>query len=318
MAEKKPIAVIALGGNAISDPNSEETIYSQFAQTRKSLDGILHVLKAGYEVVISHGNGPQVGYELQRVEAARGVAPDQPLGLLVAATEGWMGYMIVQSLINRLQDEKIKKPVVSLISQVLVDPDDPSLLDPTKFVGGTMTEEEAKKQAEEFGWTVKEDAGRNGWRRVVGSPIPLKVVNAMAIKFMLENGFVVVSAGGGGIPAYRDEKGHLEGVDAVIDKDRASAVLGNQIKAKDLIIATAVEKVSLNFGKDNQIDLGRVTVSEAKEYGKQGHFAAGSMGPKVEAAISFVEGGGNRVIITDLDHILPALKGEAGTTIVRD
>jgi len=316
MPAERRIAVVALGGNAISNPDQRETIHSQFAQTRRSLAGIISVLNAGYEVVITHGNGPQVGYELIRVEAARGQAPEQPLGVLVASTEGWMGYMIEQSLINRLRDEKLEKSVVSLVSQVLVSKDDPSLLNPTKFVGSTYPEYEAYRLAEERGWVVKKDKGRGGLRRVVGSPEPLEVLNADAIRFLLDNGYVVIAVGGGGVPTYYDEENHLEGVDAVIDKDRASAVLGTQIGADVLLILTAVEKVALNYGRADQVDLDHITVAEAKEYNSIGHFQAGSMGPKIEAAIRFLEDGGKRVIITDLDHVSQALEGKGGTTIV--
>lgn len=311
-------AVVALGGNAISNPDQRETIHTQFAQTRKSLGGIIELLQADYKVVVSHGNGPQIGYELLRVEAARGQAPEQPLGVLVAATEGWMGYMIEQSLINRLHDEKMDNGVVALVSQVVVDKDDPTLKDPSKFVGPTYPEYEAYRLARERGWTVKQDKGRGGYRRVVGSPIPQKVINAKAVRELLDSGYVVVAAGGGGVPAYVMENGHLEGVDAVIDKDRASAVLANQIGATDLLILTAVEKVALNFGRSDQVDLERMTVAEAKEYHAIGHFQAGSMGPKVAAAWEFLERGGERAIITDLEHVSSALAGKAGTTIVKE
>lgn len=318
MTEKRKTAVVALGGNAISNPDQRETIHTQFAQTRRSMNGILSVIRAGYDVVITHGNGPQVGYELIRVEAARGQAPEQPLGVLVASTEGWMGYMIEQSLMNRLQDENLEKPVVSVVSQVLVSKDDPSLQNPTKFVGATYPEYEAYRLAEERGWTVKKDRGRGGLRRVVGSPEPLDIVNSDAIRFLLDSGYVVIAVGGGGVPTYKDVNGHLEGVDAVIDKDRASAVLGNRIGADDLLILTAVEKVALNYGRADQVDLDRMTVSEAKDYHAIGHFQAGSMGPKVQAAIQFLENGGQRVIITDLDHVAEAIEGKGGTTVVLD
>jgi len=319
MADKqKKIAVVALGGNAISNPDQREDIHTQFAMTRKSLGGIVTLIRAGYEVVVTHGNGPQVGYELIRVEAARGLAPEQPLGVLVASTEGWMGYMIEQSLQNRLRDEKLEKPVVSIVSQILVDRDDPSLKDPTKFVGPTYPVYEAYRLAQDRGWTVKKDKGREGMRRVVGSPMPTAVVNAEAIRHLLGEGYVVIAAGGGGVPAYYDDKGHLEGVDAVVDKDRASAVLGRDIGAEELVILTAVEKVSLNYGRADEQKLGKITLSQAKRFHEIGHFPPGSMGPKIEAAIDFLEWGGERVIITDLDHVGDALEGNAGTLIVKE
>ncbi len=311
-----PIAVVALGGNAISDPNvNDETIYTQFAQTRKSMGAIVSLIQAGYEIALTHGNGPQIGYELLRVEAAYGIAPDQPIGVLDASTEGWMGYMIEQSLINRLMDEKIVKPVVSLVTQIVVDQNDPALLDPSKFIGPTYSRRQAEDKINIDGWKMKEyKDGR--WRRVVGSPIPREIVIADTIKSLLKQKHVVICAGGGGVPVYREPSGHLEGVDSVIDKDRASALLGNSIGAKDLLIMTGVEKVSLHFGKPEQQDLDTLTVSEARQYMDAGHFPKGSMGPKMEAAIQFIEGGGERVIITDLDHALPALSGEAGTTLI--
>jgi carbamate kinase len=316
ITENKPIAVVALGGNAISDPNvSDETIHTQFAQTRRSMGAIVSLLKAGYRIALSHGNGPQIGYELLRVEAAYGVAPDQPIGVLDASTEGWMGYMLEQSLMNRLVDEGINKPVVALVTQVVVDQNDPALLDPTKFIGPTYSRRQAEDKINVDGWKMKEyKDGR--WRRVVGSPIPKEIVNADTIRMLLENDHVVICAGGGGVPAYRKTDGHLEGVDSVIDKDRASALLGNRIGAKDLLIMTGVEKVSLNFGSPDQIDIDKLTVTEAKQYMADGHFPDGSMGPKMEAAIQFIEGGGERVIITDLEHALASLSGEAGTALV--
>ncbi len=312
----KPIAVVALGGNAISDPNEpKETIHTQFQQTRRSMSAIVSLLKAGYRIALTHGNGPQIGYELIRVEAAYGKAPDQPIGVLDANTGGWMGYMIEQSLTNRLHDENMQQPVVSVITQIIVDQNDPALLDPSKFIGPTYSRRQAEDKINVDGWKMKRyNKGR--WRRVVGSPIPLEIVNADTIRMLLDHDHVVICAGGGGVPVYRDENGHLEGVDSVIDKDRASALLGNRIGAKDLLIMTGVEKVSLNFGKANQKDIDKLTVSEAHQYAEDGQFPAGSMGPKMEAAIQFIEEGGERVIITDLKHARAALDGKAGTTLV--
>lgn len=318
MSDREKIAVVALGGNAISNPDQREDIHSQFAQTRKSLAGIVSLIRAGYKVVVTHGNGPQVGYELIRVEAARGLAPEQPLGVLVASTEGWMGYMIEQSLQNRLLDEKVEIPVVSIVTQVLVDRDDPSLKDPSKFVGPTYPQYEAYRLSQERGWTVKKDKGRDGFRRVVGSPMPTKVVNADAVRQLLHDGYVVIAVGGGGVPAYVDDKGHYEGVDAVIDKDLASGVLAQEIEAEELIILTAVEKVSLNYGRADEQPLGKITLSQAERFHEIGHFPPGSMGPKIDAAIRFLKGGGKRVIITDLDHVSEAIDGKAGTLIVNE
>lgn len=310
-------AIVALGGNAISQPKEEDTIANQFRNTRKSLDGIVELIKAGYKMVISHGNGPQVGNAILRVEIARGKAPILPLGICVADTEGGMGYMIEQSLQNRLKNENVKRNVVTIISQVVVDKDDPSIADPTKYVGQFYSEEEAKRYSDERGWAMKADSKR-GWRRVVASPIPLSVVNSDTIKDLVEKGSVVIAVGGGGVPAFYDDNGNLEGIDAVIDKDLASAVLGNEIKAEILMILTSVEKVFLNFGEENEKALDEITVSTAKQYMKEGHFPSGSMGPKVSAAIRFIEGGGKQVIITSFEKAGEALKGAVGTKIVPD
>lgn len=310
-------AVIALGGNAITEPGREDTIANQFANTRKSLDGVVELIKAGYKLVISHGNGPQVGNAILRVEIARGKAPILPLGICVADTEGGMGYMIEQSLQNRLRAEGVNRKVVTIISQVLVDFNDPQTHNPTKFIGQFYTEEEAKRFAVERDWVVKKDANR-GWRRVVPSPQPLSVVESDTIKMLVENGTIVIAVGGGGIPVYIDEKGNLEGFDAVIDKDLASAVLGKDISSEILIILTSINKVALNFGEKDQKWLDSMTVSEVEEYMKQGHFPPGSMGPKLRAAVQFIRGGGKQVIITSIENAGRALDGAVGTRILPD
>jgi len=310
-------AVIALGGNAITRPDREDTIANQFANTRKSLDGVVELIKAGYKLVISHGNGPQVGNAILRVEIARGRAPILPLGICVADTEGGMGYMIEQSLQNRLKAEGVDRKVVTIISQVLVDRNDPSIENPTKYVGQFYGEEEAKKFAAERGWTVKEDSKR-GWRRVVPSPQPLSVVEADIIKSLVETGTIVIAVGGGGIPVYLDERGDLEGMDAVIDKDLASAVLGKEISSEILMILTSVDRVAINFGEKNETPLDEVTVSEVEEYLSRGHFPPGSMGPKVRSAIQFIRDGGKQVIITSFENAGRALDGGAGTRILPD
>ncbi len=309
------VAVVALGGNAISPPGDKNTIYDQFRQTRTSLNSIVALLERGYRIAITHGNGPQIGNALMRQELSRHLVPELPLGVLVASTEGWMGYMIEQSLINRLQNEGIERSVTSVVTQVLVDRDDPSLKNPSKFIGQAYPEYEAFRLSKEYEWVVKKDKSRNGWRRVVGSPIPIEVLNSQAIKSLLDKNWIVICVGGGGIPVYREEDGTLEGLDAVIDKDRASAVLAKEVNASDLLILTEVEQVALNFGKSEQQNLDKMTIDEARKYYEEGHFPPGSMGPKIESAISFLEDGGERVIITDLEHIIGAIEGNAGTTI---
>ena len=317
MEKTNRIAVVALGGNAISSPDEDDTIANQFSHTRKSMGAIIELIREGFNLVITHGNGPQVGNALLRVELSYPNAPMLPLGILVADTEGGMGYMIEQSLQNALQQNGITRQVVTIVSQVLVDKDDPSLTNPTKFVGQFYPEDEAKRRAVHYGWEVK-DAGKNGWRRVVGSPYPTRVVNREAIKHLIDQGTIVIAAGGGGIPVYYEPDGSLEGVDAVIDKDRASAVLGANIGAEMLIMLTDTDYVYLNYGKEDQKALDIMTVSQAKGYLAEGHFPAGSMGPKIEAAVNFMEKGGKKVVIASLDQVLEALKEKAGTCIVPD
>jgi len=310
-------AVIALGGNAITRPEIEDTIANQFANTRRSLDGVVDLVKAGYRLVIAHGNGPQVGNAILRVELTRGQTPILPLGICVADTEGGMGYMIEQSLQNRLRKEGIDRPVVTIITQVLVDRNDPQIADPSKFIGQFYTEDEAREFASETGWVVKKDANR-GWRRVVPSPQPLSIVEAETIKTLVEAGTIVIAAGGGGIPVYLDENGNLEGLDAVIDKDLASAVLGKQIASEILIILTSVDKVALNFGNKDERWIDKMTISEAERYLNEGHFPPGSMGPKIDAAVKFIKSGGRQVIITSLENAGRAFDGTAGTRVVPD
>jgi len=308
-------AVVALGGNAITRKGVEDTIANQFEHTRQSLAGIVPLAREGFKIAITHGNGPQAGNALLRVELARGKAPILPLGICVADTEGGMGYMIEQSLQNRLRMEGIDRDVVTIVSQVLVDKDDPSIKNPTKYIGQFYTRDEAKQFAKERGWSVKKDGDR-GWRRVVASPIPIATINAEAIRSLVQSGMIVIASGGGGVPVYIDENGNYEGVDAVIDKDRASAVLAREIGADLLIILTGVDKVALNFGKLDQKFLDKVTVAEMRGYAEKKHFPPGSMGPKIEAALGFIENGGKEVVITSIEKAYEAVKGDAGTRIV--
>lgn len=317
MANAKPTAVVALGGNAISRKGEEDTIANQFRHTRESLSAILPLVKRGYNIAITHGNGPQVGNAILRVEVARGKAPILPLGICVADTEGGMGYMIAQSLQNRLLREGIDRPVAAILTQVVVDFDDPAFSDPTKYIGQFYSEEEAQRYARERGWSVKRDGDR-GWRRVVASPRPKGIVEGPVIRAMVQGGAIVIAAGGGGIPVYYEADGTLEGADSVIDKDRASAILANEIGAQEFIILTEVDQVALNFGKPNQQFLSQVTIAGARQYLAAGHFPAGSMGPKIEAAIAFLEAGGDKVIITSIDRAAAALDGNAGTVITHD
>ncbi|MDG6224115.1 MAG: carbamate kinase [Candidatus Thermoplasmatota archaeon] len=312
---KRKTVVVALGGNAITRKGIPDTIQNQFRHTRESLPPILKMIEEGYRMAITHGNGPQVGNALLRVEMARSVAPDLPLGVLVADTQGGIGYMIEQSLQNGLILKGVERDVVTIATQVEVDRDDPSIKDPNKFVGQFYTEEEALKLRDRLGWTVKEDKGR-GWRRVVPSPIPLQIINGQTIRDLVHSGKIVIAAGGGGIPVYRENDGRWEGVDAVIDKDRASAVLGLNIGAQILLILTEADGVYLDYGTPDQRKLRNATLEEAKAYLEQGQFPKGSMGPKIESAIQFLEGGGKKVIISSIKDGFEALEGRAGTSMI--
>lgn len=312
--KKQKTIVVALGGNAISQQFEEGNIYQQFVNTRQSLSGVADLISLGYRVLISHGNGPQVGNQLIRIESARDQVPVLPLGIVVADIQGGMGYMIAQCLTNVLQDRGMKKEIVCIVTQMIVNKNDPSLKNPTKFVGPFFKKEQVDELVNVRGWMVKEDPGR-GWRRVVPSPKPIEIVEKGVIKRLVEEDVVVIASGGGGIPVYVEATGWLEGLDAVIDKDAASAVMARDIGAEELMILTGVEKVALNFGKPNQRLIDKMKINEAKKYLKEGHFPAGSMGPKIEASINFLEKGGEKVIITSIEKSLQAVQGKAGTTI---
>ncbi len=314
MTEKKT-AVVALGGNAITREFEEGNIFQQFANTRRSLVGVLELIKRGYRLALTHGNGPQVGNYLIRVEETRHIVTPIPLGIMVADLMGGMGYMIAQSLQNKLIRNKIEREVATIVSQVIVDKNDPSILNPTKFVGPFYKEEEVEKLQKERGWVMKYDAGR-GYRRVVPSPIPLEIVEKNVIKKLVDQDVIVIAVGGGGAPVYVEEDGTYEGVDGVIDKDRASAILARDIGAQELYILTAVDKVALNFRQPNQVDLDELTVEDAKKYLAEGQFPKGSMGPKIESAIQFIEQGGEVCIITSTERLTDALNGKTGTRII--
>ena len=309
-------AVVALGGNAISPPGVPDSIANQFRRTRESLDAIVNLYKQGIIPVITHGNGPQVGNAALRTEQLADSIPYLPLGINVADTQGGMGYMIEQSLINRLRAEKIDAHVVTLISQVVVDEHDPSIQNPTKYIGVALPEAEAKAKASQFGWSIK-DVGDGKWRRVVPSPQPIDIINSDVVNQLIELGHVVIAVGGGGVPAYLDINGNLEGLDAVIDKDKAAALLGNQIGAEFLYIFTNVDQVAINYHKPTEQWLANLTVAEAKQYLAEGHFPPGNMGPKIEASISFLEGGGHKVVITSIEAIKADPTGARGTIITR-
>ncbi|MGC9314314.1 MAG: carbamate kinase [bacterium] len=309
----KPV-VIALGGNAISK-GSNETISEQFARARTSLLPLVDLATAGYKIAITHGNGPQVGNQLLRVELSQDKVIPMPLFLCGAMTQGEIGYIIVNSLDNLLREHDVKRRVSAIVTQVVVDRKDPAFENPTKYIGRFYTEEEANHLAKTAGWTVREDSGR-GWRRVVPSPWPSDIVEVETVRQLLDDGNLVVTVGGGGIPVTKDDRGRLNGVDAVIDKDRASALLALELKAETLVILTGVEKVSTNFNTVYQRDWDVMSVGAVKDFLDAGQFPAGSMGPKIESAIYFIENGGKQVIITSIDRVKDALEYDAGTCIL--
>jgi len=307
------VAVVAIGGNSLIKDKDHQTVPDQFATARETCIHIADMIEQGWEVVITHGNGPQVGFILMRSELASHVLHTVPLDSCGADTQGAIGYMIQQSLGNEFRKRGIQKPVVTVVTQVVVDKDDPAFENPTKPIGPFYDEARAKRCREEEGWHIMEDAGR-GWRRVVPSPIPMRIVEQEAIKALIGLGFVVIGVGGGGIPVVEVD-GYLRGVEAVIDKDYASGLLATGIRADLFLISTAVEKVALNYGKPNQVDLDRMTLAEAREYLAQGHFPRGSMGPKIEAVIKFLVEGGKEALITSPENLARALRGETGTRI---
>jgi carbamate kinase len=317
---EKKVAVIAIGGNSLIKDKKHQSVEDQYQAAKDTTFHIADMIEAGWDVAIGHGNGPQVGFILARSEIAAKVEGlhEVPLDVCGADTQGAIGYALQQTLQNELHRRKIQKPVATVITQVLVDKEDPAFQNPTKPIGGFMDEDEAKKREEAQGWNIVEDSGR-GWRRVVASPLPKEVVELESVKTLIEAGVVVITVGGGGIPVIDNGGGEYVGTAAVIDKDYASSLLAREINADLLLISTAVEKVALNFGKPDQKFLDRMTLAEAKQYLAEGtHFAKGSMAPKIQAVIWFLEGGGKQALITDPENIGRALKGETGTWIVRE
>ncbi|UCF37183.1 MAG: carbamate kinase [Acidobacteriota bacterium] len=311
------LAILAFGGNAIIRKGQSGEIHTQFANTRRVLQGVVSLVQNGSGLIIVHGNGPQVGNELFRSQLAASEVPELPLGVLVADTEGGMGYMIQQCLQNVLWKNKLKKPVVTILTQVVCDKNDPHLYEPTKPIGRFFSEADAKRLMNDKGWVMKEDAGR-GWRLVVPSPRPVRIIEDDTISMLVEAGIIVIAGGGGGIPIVVEPNGDFEGQDVVVDKDFTASLIGHHVGADTLIIATDIQQVALNFNTPQQVNLSRMTVSEAQRYLNEGHFLEGSMGPKIEASIRFIESGGDRVIIAAPDRIAAAIRGEAGTTITSD
>lgn len=314
MTEKK-VAVVAVGGNALIVDKTKKSIPDQFDAIKETMGHIAGMIEDGWDVIITHGNGPQVGFIMRRSELAMHELHPIPMDYAGADTQGAIGYMGQKALHNEFKKRGIKKQAVTVVTQVEVSPDDPAFEKPTKPVGSFLDEATAKERMETMGQTFVEDAGR-GWRQVVPSPKPLNIVEVDAIKELVDAGFSVIAVGGGGIPVVEKEDGDLRGVEAVIDKDFASGLLANNINADLLIISTAVEKVSLNFGKENEQWIDEMTVAEAEKYIEEGHFAPGSMLPKVQAIVKFLKEGGKKALITDPPNIQRALNGETGTWIV--
>ena len=308
-----PTAIIAMGGNSISPKGETGTIQQQFSHTRDTVEGVSHFIERGYNLCINHGNGPQVGNELLRMDLTHNQVPALPLGVCVAGTQGTIGYMIQQSLQNKLRDLDIDREVVTLVTQVIVDKNDPAIQKPTKFVGPRYNENEIKILAEKFGWAIREQEP-GFWRRAVPSPIPEYIMHGKSIKSLVDRGTILIAAGGGGIPVYNDIN-HLEGIDAVIDKDYTAAKLGRIIRAEELWIITDVDCVYRNFGNPEQTPIRKMISMEAKELYQSGEFQKGSIGPKIKAAMYFLKYHGERVVITSIPSIKDALKGNAGTII---
>lgn len=315
----KKLAVVAVGGNSLILDPKKVSVEDQYIAAAETSKHIADMIEAGWDVAIGHGNGPQVGFILRRSEIAAKYEGmhEVPLDVCGADSQGAIGYMLQQTLQNELVRRGIKKPVATVVTQVKVDKNDKAFQNPTKPIGGFMDEAEARKREAEMGWNIVEDSGR-GWRRVVASPIPVEVIEIESVRALIKAGVVVITVGGGGIPVLDDGKGGCVGTAAVIDKDYASSLLARLIDADLFVISTAVEKIAINFGKPNQQWLDHMTLAEAKAYLAEGtHFAKGSMAPKIQAIINYLEAGGKEALVTNPENIGRALRGETGTRIVR-
>ena len=318
MSNRKKTAVVAIGGNSLIRDPKHVTVEDQMEALRDTARHLGDMIAAGWDLAIGHGNGPQVGYILRRSEIAHRVEGmhEIPLDVCGANTQGAIGYELQQALQNELFHRGIRKNVATIITQVLVDRNDPAFKNPTKPIGGFLDEAEARARKEESGWSVVEDAGR-GWRRVVSSPLPKEIVELDSVRTIVETGTIVITVGGGGIPVVDAGDGEYRGTAAVIDKDYASSLLARELHADLFLIATAVEKVAIGFGTPAQKWLDKMTLTEAKQYLAEGtHFAKGSMAPKIQAIIWYLEAGGKRALITNPESIGRALRGEAGTVII--
>lgn len=317
MGTSNKLAVVAVGGNALIRDKPHESIPDQSREAALTSHHIADMIAAGWNVVITHGTGPQVGFIMRRSELALEEVPPVPMDYADADLQGGIGYMFLKALHNEFRQRRLDRRAVAIITQTLVDRHDPAFADPSKPIGSHMDEQTAQRLARRQGWIVKEDAGR-GWRRVVPSPMPKTIVELAAIKALAHAGFVVIACGGGGIPVVEDDEGNLSGVEAVIDKDLASSLLARGIGADLLMVSTGVEKVAIDFNKPTQRWLDRMTLAEAKKLYADNQFDRGSMGPKIQAAIEFIEGGGQTGLITNPENIGRAMAGQTGTFIVRE
>jgi carbamate kinase len=312
-----PKLVLAIGGNSLIPDKEHQSVQDQYAAADETSGHVAGLIEQGWDVAVSHGNGPQVGFILRRSELASNELHEIPLDYCGADTQGAIGYMLQHNMVNDFAERGIEKNVVTVVTQVEVDPDDPAFTHPSKPIGSFMDEEEAFRRRDDEGWDIKEDAGR-GWRRVVASPQPMKIIELDVIKGLLDAGVATIAVGGGGIPVIRNSLGKLEGIAAVIDKDLASALLATQVDADLLLISTAVEQVALDFGKPEQRWIDQMTLAEVKGYLDEGtHFAEGSMAPKMRAVVQFLEAGGKEALITNPANLERAMAGETGTRIVQ-
>ena len=310
------LTVLAIGGNSLIKEKNKIALSFQYEAVKETTKYIADLVEAGLHLVISHGNGPQVGFIYRRGEIAVKELPLVPLDICAADTQGAIKYMIEKALSNEFRKRGIDKKITAVVTQTLVDGNDSAFKNPSKPIGSFMSEEEAIAKKKESGWEVLEDSGR-GYRRVVPSPLPIEIIELDAIKLLVKHDYIVLAVGGGGVAVMRNEQGDLEGLEAIIDKDKASSLLARNIGAGTLIISTSVDEVYLNFGEKNQKAIRNVSLSEIKGYLEEGHFKPGSMKPKIEATIEFLEGGGEKAIITSPENLLNAFRGEAGTTITK-
>jgi carbamate kinase len=315
MSNGKPLAILAVGGNSLIVDEAHKSVEDQYQAIEETCKHVAGLLARGWRVVVTHGNGPQVGFILRRSELSRHELHDVPLDSCGADTQGAIGYQIQKAMYNEMKAWPVRPEVATVVTQVLVDREDPAFKQPSKPIGSFMDEKLAAERRDQDGWDVVEDAGR-GWRRVIASPRPVRILELEAIRRLLEHDIMVVAVGGGGIPVVMDARGDLAGAAAVIDKDLATSLLARELGADLLIISTAIEQAYLDFKKPGQRPIARMTVAEAKRYLAEGHFAPGSMKPKIEAVVEFLEAGGKQALITDPPHLLAALEGRAGTWVV--